>query len=88
MEEEILEEEILDTSGFYKLDGDVLLFGPNFVLNANYELRREIHDQYTYPTDGWYWFNSKEEASAFFSGNSSSAESSGVIGFFKSLFGG
>lgn len=50
-----------DTSGFYKLDGD-LLFGPNFVLNSNYELRRETHEQHTYPIDGWYWCNSLEEA--------------------------
>ena len=54
-----------DTSGFYKLDGD-LLFGPNFVLNANYELRRETHDQHIYPIDGWYWFSSAEEAYAAF----------------------
>lgn len=54
-----------DTSGFYKQDGD-LLFGPNFVLNANYELRRETHEQHTYPVDGWYWFDSEAEARAFF----------------------
>jgi hypothetical protein len=54
-----------DTSGFYKLDG-VLLFGPNFVLNASYELRRETHEQHTYPVDGWYWFDSEAEARAFF----------------------
>ena len=54
-----------DTSGFYKHDGDVL-FGPNFVLNANYELRRETKEQHTYPTDGWYWFDTKEDAYAFF----------------------
>lgn len=54
-----------DTSGFYKLDG-VLLYGPNFVLNANYELRKETKDQYTYPTDGWYWFDTEEEAYSFF----------------------
>ena len=54
-----------NTSGFYKLDGD-LLFGPNFVLNANYELRRENKDSYTYPIDGWYWFDSEEAARAFF----------------------
>lgn len=54
-----------DTSGFYKLDGAVL-FGPNFVLNANYELRRETKDQNTYPIDGWYWFDSQAEAYAFF----------------------
>jgi hypothetical protein len=54
-----------DTSGFYKLDGD-LLFGPNFVLNAKYELRRETKDQYTYPTDGWSWFDTDAEARVFF----------------------
>lgn len=51
-----------DTSGFYKLDGEVLLYGPNFVLNAEYELRRETHEQHQYPTDGWHWFGSKNEA--------------------------
>lgn len=54
-----------DTSGFYKLDG-MVLYGPNFVLNANYELRRETKDDHTYPTDGWYWFDTKEDAYAFF----------------------
>lgn len=53
------------TNGFYKLEGE-LLYGPNFVLNANYELRRETKDQHTYPTDGWHWFDSEEEARAFF----------------------
>jgi len=56
---------IEDTSGFYKLDG-VLLFGPHYVLNANYELRRESKDSHTYPVDGWYWFDTREEALVFF----------------------
>lgn len=56
---------MMDTSGFYKHDG-VVLYGPNFVINANYELRRETRDQHTYPTDGWYWFDSEEEAYNFF----------------------
>jgi hypothetical protein len=60
-----MEENMEDTSGFYKLDGD-LLYGPNFVLNINYELRRETKDAHTYPTDGWYWFDSEEEARTFF----------------------
>ena len=54
-----------DTSGFYKLDGD-LLFGPNYVLNADYELRRETRDQNTYPVDGWHWFDSEAQAREFF----------------------
>lgn len=55
----------MDTSGFYKLDGD-LLFGPNFVLNAKYELRRETKDNHIYPVDGWHWFDSEQQAREFF----------------------
>lgn len=55
----------MNTSGFYKLDGE-LLYGPNFVLNANYELRKENHDQYIYPVDGWYWFDNESDAYNFF----------------------
>jgi hypothetical protein len=58
--------EMTDTSGFYKLDGEVLLHGPNFVLHANYELYREQHDTYTYPVDGWHWFDNEAEARVFF----------------------
>ena len=55
----------MDTSGFYKLDGS-LLYGPNYVLNANYELRRETRDDHSYPVDGWHWFDIEEEARLFF----------------------
>lgn len=56
-----------DTSGFYKLDGS-LVYGPNFVLGAYgaYELRKETHKEHSFPVDGWYWFESVEEANAFF----------------------
>ena len=57
-----MDEEILDTSGFYKNDNGTLLFGPNFVLNKDFELRRETHEQHTYPVDGWHWFDSEKEA--------------------------
>jgi hypothetical protein len=55
----------MDTSGFYKLDGS-LLYGPNYVLNANYELRRETRNDPSYPVDGWHWFDTEEEARLFF----------------------
>ncbi len=55
----------MDTSGFYKFDGD-LLFGPNFVLNRDYELRRATYTEHTYPVDGWSWFNTEEEARVFY----------------------
>ena len=53
-----------DTSGFYKNDNGTLLHGPNYVLNAAYELRRENHASFTLPVDGWHWFASEAEARA------------------------
>ena len=55
-----------ETQGFYKYDNDSLLYGKNFVLNSNYELRKESYDQHEYPIDGWYWFNSADEAKEHF----------------------
>lgn len=54
------------TAGFYKYESEILSYGPNFVLNLDYELRAESKDEYTYPIDGWYWFNSLEDACLFF----------------------
>lgn len=48
-------------SGFYKLDGD-LLYGPNFVYGPTYELLASNKDTYIYPVEGWYWFDTLEEA--------------------------
>ena len=53
-------------SGFYKLDGDAVIYGPNFVLNAEYELRAETKNEHAYPVDGWYWFDTDQEAYAYF----------------------
>lgn len=60
-----------DTSGFYKLDPDdvTILHGPNFVLNADYELRRDTKDEHSYPVDGWSWYDSEEEALAALTAN-------------------
>ena len=55
-----------DTSGFYKKQNGELLYGPNFVLHKNFELRKETHEQHTYPVYGWYWFDSLNEAKDFF----------------------
>lgn len=51
-------------SGFYKNDNGTPLYAPNFVINKNFELLRENKDGYTYPVDGWTWFDSVEEAAA------------------------
>jgi hypothetical protein len=52
--------------GFYKNDFGVVLHGPHFVLNKDYELKAEQHETYEYPVDGWYWFETEKEAYAFF----------------------
>ena len=66
-----MEEEIKDTSGFYKNEDGLLVHGPNYVvgLYGSTELHRETKDQHTYPVQGWYWFDSEEEAKVFFNLN-------------------
>lgn len=54
------------SAGFYKYEEPFLHFGANYVLDARYELRKESKDDYGYPVDGWYWFDSQDEAHAFF----------------------
>jgi hypothetical protein len=54
------------SAGFYKYEDQNLYFGANYVLNADYELRKETKDDHTYPVDGWYWFDSQEKAHEFF----------------------
>ena len=56
----------MDTSGFYKLEDGRLLHGPNFVLNADYELRRAAKDSQQYPVEGWNWFDDIESAKEHF----------------------
>lgn len=53
-------------SGFYKKDGDNLIYGPNFVLNKDYELTKENKDSYSYPVDGWVWFDNEDDAYDYF----------------------
>lgn len=57
----------MDTSGFYKLDNETtLLYAPNFVAAPEYSLDKTIKNDFTYPVNGWYWFDSEEEAKQFF----------------------
>lgn len=51
-----------DTSGFFKLEGGMVIHGPNFVHAPTFSLLRSERNTYTYPVDGWYWFDSMEEA--------------------------
>lgn len=54
------------TQAFYKLHQDQLLSAPNSVLHATYELHADLHETYTYPVDGWTWFESASAARAHF----------------------
>jgi len=54
------------SKGFYKNDSGHLLYGPNFVLNKDYELKKENKHNYEYPVDGWYWFESEIDARVYF----------------------
>jgi hypothetical protein len=54
-----------DTSGFYKLEDESLLYG-TVVCGPTYTLISEDHESYTYPVDGWRWFETEAEARAFY----------------------
>ena len=56
----------MTTKGFYKLENGGLMYAPDSVLSSNYVIVDEDHLTYTYPIDGWYWFDSEEEAKQFF----------------------
>lgn len=55
-----------NTSGFYKNDNGFLSYGKNYVLSGSYNLYKEQKESYTYPYDGWYWFDSEDQAREFF----------------------
>lgn len=51
---------------FFKNDEGMLLEGPNAVYAPAFTLLKEDKDTYTYPVEGWYWFDSEEEARSYF----------------------
>lgn len=51
-----------DTSGFYKLDGDQLLHGPNWVVNRDYTLHRDLDADLGFSVDGWQFYPSEDAA--------------------------
>lgn len=53
----------MGTEGFYKLDENgELLYAPNFVYSPKFTLLIKEKDKYTYPIEGWKWFDSEEQA--------------------------
>ena len=55
----------METAGFYKLDTTQLLYSLG-VVGVDYTLVVEDYTAYQYPIDGWYWFDSIDEAKYFF----------------------
>lgn len=51
---------------FYKNDNGSLLVGENFVYTPNFSMTKETKDEFDYPIEGWYWFDSEDEANIFF----------------------
>lgn len=49
---------------FYKLDNNQLLVGDVFVYGPTFTLQSTLHETYEYPVDGWYWYDTLEEAEA------------------------
>ena len=57
--------EIGDTAGFYKYESNNIYWG-KWVLNKDFELYSDKHEEYNLPVDGWYWFDSINDAKMFF----------------------
>jgi len=56
----------MNSSGFYKVENEMLLYGCQDVFAPDFTLLRNEHNEYEYPIDGWYWFDTEEEAMTFF----------------------
>jgi hypothetical protein len=60
----------MSTQGFYIISQEepkYMIMGPNYVIGPDFELQSSLKDTYIYPVNGWYWFDSEEEACTFFS---------------------
>ena len=47
--------------GFYKQTEDGWYYAPNAVYNADYSLLKEQKETYTFPIDGWDWYDAEPE---------------------------
>ncbi len=48
-------------SGFYKETEDGWYYAPNAVYNGDYSLLKEQKDTYSFPVDGWSWYDDEPE---------------------------
>lgn len=50
---------------FFKLnDNGTIIECPLFVCSPDYTLIADEHASYTYPVDGWYWYDTADEAAS------------------------
>jgi hypothetical protein len=55
---------------FYKRESDAIISGGNKLSGPDgLELSAETKDQFTYPQQGWYWFDSMDAALTYFAGS-------------------
>lgn len=47
----------METAGFYKLEDENWMYAPNYVYGPTFELKKELKDTYTYPVEGWVWYD-------------------------------
>lgn len=53
----------MSNPGFYRAqDNTFLLYAPDYVIGPGFELFSGAKDSYTYPVNGWYWFDSQGQA--------------------------
>jgi hypothetical protein len=51
---------------FYKLDNNELQIAETCISGLDLDLHYLQKDSYTYPVQGWYWFDTEDEAKIFF----------------------
>ena len=47
--------------GFYKETEEGWYYAPNGVYNSDFTLTKDKKDTYTYPMDGWKWYDDEPE---------------------------
>lgn len=51
----------MDTSGFYKVVNGTIQYEPNHVEGPGFTLNRDSHADYSYPVDGWTWYDANTD---------------------------
>lgn len=56
-------------AGFYKFSmTDGLQYAPNFIAGPGFDITSETHSKFTYPVNGWYWFDTLTDAKTLLAG--------------------